>query len=322
MIIPTSFKQAYETNKPMWEKVKYEADGILTEVAGKFPGTVYRSRIKTVESVFDKAQIGRYENPLREMEDFFACTLVLPTLTMIGPIRIELDQHFNVAEPEEKIPDPYEFRYNDMHLILGLKDTPLRPDKSILALKFELQIKTFLQSAWSQAGHDIIYKPGHISWGVERIAGEIRALLELADNVLAQIEATAQVLHSRAEQEYAGYKADVKRIIELMEQHWEPADLPTNRRRMAEIVRNYKDMAGITTDDLAKLIEEAKNAKDQVFDFLTLTPTQKIFVLVFRVHKDKVKLKLRSGKFRVLVTPEMIEFYPELGQLDQGRVNL
>lgn len=322
MLIPDSFKQAYDSAELTWASVKDEADGILRQIASKYPGVNYDSRIKDLESVFVKAQKGDYENPLREMEDFFAGTLLLPTLSMIEPIRAEIVHHFNVAELQEKPPDPYLFRYSDLHLVLSLKDTPLRPDKSVLELKFELQVKTFLQSAWSQAGHDIIYKPGRISWGVERIAGEIRALLELADNVLAQIEATAQLLHSQAERKYAGYKAGTKRIIEIMEQYWEPLDLPVNRRRMAEIVGKYRDMAGITTDDLAKVIEEAKRANDPIFDFLTITPTQKVFVLVFRGYSDEVKRKLQSGRFRVLITPEMIEFFPELAQLDKGRVNL
>lgn len=317
MIIPDSFKRAYDSAELVWKSVKSEADGILRQIAGKCPGANYYSRIKGLESVFVKTQKGEYENPLREMEDFFAGTLVLPTLTMIEPVKTEIAQHFDITAPQVKPPDPYLFRYSDLNFILSLKDTPLRPDKSVLGLKFELQIKTLLQSAWSQAGHDIIYKPSRISWGVERIAGEIRALLELADNVLAQIEATAQLLHSQAEQEYAGYMADTKRIIEIMEQHWKPSDLPANRRRMAEIVRNYKDMAGITTDDLAKLVEEARSANDQVFDFLTITPTQKVFVLVFRSYSDKVKKKLQSGKFRVLITPEMAGFYPELAHLDK-----
>jgi hypothetical protein len=179
----------------------------------------------------------------------------------------------------------------------------LRPDKSVLASKFELQVKTFLQSAWSQAGHDIIYKPDRISWGVERIAGEIRALLELADNVLAQIEGTAQLLHAQSEQEYIGYKTDTKQIISIMEQYWKPPDLPVNRRRMAEIVSKCRDMAGITTEKLGELIAEAKVTGDQVFDLLTLTPTQKVFVIVFHTYPDEVKRKLQSGRFRIMITP-------------------
>ena len=318
MVIPDSFKQAYNSTKLVWEVIQDEADGILRNIANQHQSTKYYSRIKCLESVFSKSQKGEYENPLWEMEDFFAGTIVVPTLAIIEPVRDEIAQQFAVTELVTKPPDPYEFRYRDLHLLLSLKDSPLRADKTVLGLKFEIQLKTFLQSAWSQASHDIIYKPSTISWGVERIAGELRALLELSDNVLAQIEGTAQLLHSQAEEKYTGYKADTRKIIKIAEEHWKSSELPLNRRRMAQVVRNYKDMAGITSDELDTIVQDAKEAKDKVFDFRTITPTQKIFILVFQKYPDKVKRKLlqKSSKFRILITPEMADFYPELSQLD------
>lgn len=329
MIIPDSFRQAYQIAVEKWEPVQAEVDGILQRLKDNYPSVQYYSRIKVLESVFIKAEKGDYETPLMEIEDFFACTLVVPTLTMIEPIKTALEEWFIINLPEIKPPDPYTFKYNDLHLILSLKDTPLRSDKTVTMLKFELQLKTLLQAAWSQAGHDIIYKPSRISWGNERIAGELRALLEMADNVLAQIENTAQLLHSRAEQEYSSYKADTTKIIQFMEQHWRSESLPANRRRMANIINQYKDMAGITTDDLINLVSQAKESSDQVFDYLTFTPTQVVFVLLFRQYRDQIIQKLqKTNRFRILITSEMADICPELRELDislrqwkKGRVN-
>lgn len=318
MFVPDSFKQSYESAKMVWKVIQGEADGILRNVANRYPNSRYYSRIKSLESVFIKAQKGEYENPLREMEDFFAGTIVVPTLAMIEPVKEELTREFEVIEPVIKSPNPYEFRYRDLHLTLKLKDSPLRVDKTVLELGFEIQLKTFLQSAWSQAAHDIIYKPGKISWGAERIAGELRALLELGDNVLAQIEATAQLLHSQAEMQYPDYKSDTTRIIKIMEEHWDSTELPSDRRRMADVVHKFLDMAGLKPDDLDIIIQKAKEANDNIFTFMTISSPQKVFILIYRKYPDKVKQKLnqKGDKFRVLITPEMADFYPEVGQLD------
>ena len=51
---------------------------------------------------------------------------------------------------------------------------------------FEVQIKTILQHAWSIATHDLIYKTDTVSWPKERIAFQVKAMLEHAEIAIAE----------------------------------------------------------------------------------------------------------------------------------------
>ena len=55
-------------------------------------------------------------------------------------------------------------------------------------ITFEIQIKTFLQHAWDIAIHDIIYKGDDINWRMQRIAYQIKAMLEHAEVSIHEIE--------------------------------------------------------------------------------------------------------------------------------------
>jgi ppGpp synthetase/RelA/SpoT-type nucleotidyltranferase len=323
MIIPDSFKQCYKDIEILWQPIKEEVDAIFHNIVLELPGINYYSRIKTIESVYLKSLKGDYLEPLKEMEDFFGATIVIPVLSIFSPLKERAVEFFEFEELIRKPREPFDFQYNDLHFILKLKDSPLRIDKTVLRFKFELQIKTLLQSAWQQANHDVIYKPVKISWGNERIAYQLRALLELADSVLAQIEATAKLLHASAVQEQASYKPQMREIIETMEKHFTVETLPQDHRRMADIVRRYLDIGDIDSKKLDELLIAIKITNNSVFELLTLTPIEKVFLVIYFDNQDRVRDKLRSGKHKVLITKEMEDFFPELKSIDEkGRVKL
>ena len=324
MLIPDSFRQAYDAARVVWEPIKAETDGIMHQMKAEYPDSQYRSRIKPIDSTLLKTQKGDYDHPLRDMEDFLAATIVLPNLPLVSDFCARLEQHFECEQirvPREPL-RPESFPYNDLHFLLSLKDSPLRADKSVLGMRFELQVKTLLQAAWSQATHEAVYKPARISWALNRIASQLRALLELADSILAKIEDTSSLLYAETDKDHVEYQCETRATIELLEANWDSWRLPSDRRRMADIVRRYLEMSGLSVDDLGRLIQEARAAHDPLLDYLTITPMDQVFVLLYRKNRTRCKGKLASGKSRVLVTPEMAEFYPELGGLKVGLVCL
>ena len=318
MIIPDSFRNQYEVTSKSWEPIKYEVDGIFHKICADLSYSTYNSRIKPVESVLLKAQKGVYQNPFSEMEDFYACELVLPLTSQLGNAIERIAIEFNVSGSNNKIRSPYDFSYAGNHYLLQLRDSPMRADKSVLDKVFELQVKTLLQSAWQYAGHNIIYKPNRISYWTERIAGQLRGLLELADSVLAQIEETANLLHNQSQVEENSYKPDQKKIIELMLNHFDESILPSDKRRMAVVIQNFNSLGGITVDQLEEFIIQAKDQSDPIFDYLTINPIDQIFILIFLRKEEKVKEILKRGKHRVLITTEMEEFYPSLKVLPKN----
>jgi len=310
MIVPATLKNSYLAAVSIWKKIQNDSDAILEVIAKRHGGT-YTSRIKPLESAVLKIEKNEYTRPFFDMEDMLAGSIIVPVISEIIATRSDVEREFGIDEIRPlMVPDPEKFGgAYDLHLILKLKDSPYRIDKSVLNFRFEVQIKTFLQHAWSKAGHDIIYKPKRMSYGLVRIASQIRALLELADNVLANIESAAQL---QIEPEYPKYSIS-KKIIEIMEKYWETSQLPADRRRAAGIIQRYMELAKISTpDQLDAIISNPRYA-----DFLQLrsvTPTQTIFIILF-IEKNGNIPKIVEENSKVLITDEMLDLCPLLSRI-------
>lgn len=323
MIIPDSFLDIYNTEKLRWEPIKTEVDGLFRKILLKHSSALYNSRIKGVESAFVKAQKGDYEFPFNEMEDFFACQVIVPSKEYLQTIISDVEAEFDIESKPTRPLAPSSFDYNETHLILKLKDSPYRQNKTDLRMVFELQIKTFLQSALQQASHDLTYKPQKISYWTERVVGQLRAILELADDVLAQVEITAQTLHARSEYEDNNYKTDQRKLLQTIETNFPAEQLPQDRRRIAVIVKGYLDMAGVSTADFDGILKKSQKDYPKIFEFISLTIPDKIFIVLFYHYRERIIQKFNSGKVKVLITREMVEFFPELNALnDNGKVKL
>lgn len=312
MIVPVSIKNGYYAALPIWEKIKTEADSILDDIA-KRQGGNYTSRIKPLESAMLKIEKVEYERPFLDMEDMFAGSIIVPTITTISRTKDEIEGLFTIDEVRPKeTPNPSVFDGTyDLHLILKLRDSPYRLDKSILKLRFEVQIKTLLQQAWASTSHDIIYKPKRLSYGLVRIASQIRALLELADSVLANIEKAAEL---QSEHDYPKYQ-DQKKIIEILEKYWEPARLPLDRRRATLIIQKYAGLANILIDNLDSILSRPRYS--DLLKLRSVTPTQTIFMILF-IEKDGNLPKLIKGNSKVLVTEEMLDSCSLLAKIPQA----
>jgi ppGpp synthetase/RelA/SpoT-type nucleotidyltranferase len=157
-MIPTQLSASYVTIAHNLRALKERVDSILRAFAEEQDGQ-YSSRVKPINSVFEKAVLGNYRQ-LDEFEDLLAATVILPT-TPIGSqltsFAQSLSGHFTVKEVRSsRTRRPAEFIYDDLHYILQLKDSPLLLNKSLLTFTFELQVKSYLQHGWAKATHNTI----------------------------------------------------------------------------------------------------------------------------------------------------------------------
>ena len=70
---------------------------------------------------------------------------------------------FNPIEFKDHVPESeWEFGYFGRHYILAIPTDVIDDswDKSMIPRFFELQVKTLFEHAWSEAEHDLGYKPG------------------------------------------------------------------------------------------------------------------------------------------------------------------
>lgn len=125
------------------------------------------ARAKSVERFLGKAaklENGKpkYEDPLNQIQDQVGARIVTFYASDVERIRLEIEKYFKYIESQKIVPESEkEFGYEGRHFILfvpeDLIDDTVSRDESVEL--FELQIKTLFQHAWSEAEHDLGYKP-------------------------------------------------------------------------------------------------------------------------------------------------------------------
>jgi putative GTP pyrophosphokinase len=155
------------------------------------------ARAKSINRFLQKAGIiqdGRlkYSDPLFQIQDQLGARIVVFYLSDVPRVSAIIERYYRSIESRSVVPDSEsEFGYFGKHYVLlvpsGLVIPP--PGKDDAPEFFELQIKTLFQHAWSEANHDIGYKPGAgplsgdatrffayasaQAWGADRIFDEL-----------------------------------------------------------------------------------------------------------------------------------------------------
>lgn len=105
----------------------------------------------------------KYSDPLSQIQDQIGARIIVFYQSDVERIDQLVKRYFRAIEYRKVVPDSEsEFGYFGHHLILILPTDIVEDgmDKSLIPEFFELQIKTLFQHAWSEADHDLGYKPG------------------------------------------------------------------------------------------------------------------------------------------------------------------
>lgn len=310
MKIPPSFEQAYNEILPTLEQLEGVVRPRVQEIAQKYNAN-YTGRIKSEESILIKAEKEGVEFPFSQINDLFACTIAVPNSLVIEQVCSDIEATFELVEIRQRSVKPEEFAYNDLNLSLKIKPDFYNSGKRYLDIIFELQIKTLLQHAWAQANHDVIYKARKRSWGLARIASQLRALLEMADSALANLEKTADILQGSID--YPQYE-DMNRLATVLEKTWDSRRLPSDLLRAAQVIDKYLKLANLSIEDLTSLLD-----KDEYIKYTqanSLPPTHTIFIILYLEKWGDMRPRLKSQK--LLITREMLDLCPSLARIPQN----
>jgi ppGpp synthetase/RelA/SpoT-type nucleotidyltranferase len=126
------------------------------------------ARAKDVDRFLKKATsqiegLPKYSEPLNQIQDQIGARIVVFYESDVGRIDAFVKRYFTAIEYRRVVPDSEsEFGYFGQHLVLVLPSDIVEEemDKGLIPGFFELQIKTLFQHAWSEADHDLAYKPG------------------------------------------------------------------------------------------------------------------------------------------------------------------
>jgi putative GTP pyrophosphokinase len=104
----------------------------------------------------------RYPEPLVQIQDLVGARVVVFYRGDVESTEARLMKYFRAIEQKTIVPDSeWTFGYFGRHAILALPPdaVPNNIDTESAPAFFELQIKTLFQHAWSEAEHDLGYKP-------------------------------------------------------------------------------------------------------------------------------------------------------------------
>jgi putative GTP pyrophosphokinase len=126
------------------------------------------ARAKSVDRFLQKAETTvngqlKYAEPLRQIQDQLGARIITFYLSDVERLATVVEKYYRQIESQQVVPDSeWEFGYFGRHYILVIPSDAIDPstDKALLPEFFELQIKTLFQHAWSEANHDLGYKPG------------------------------------------------------------------------------------------------------------------------------------------------------------------
>jgi putative GTP pyrophosphokinase len=133
------------------------------------------ARAKDPASFLKKAQAltdgkAKYTEPLAQIQDQIGVRIITFFRTDVDRLDGIIKSYFKTIEFRDRIPESeWEFGYFGRHYVLVLP-TDVKGDdidKSTLPDFFELQVKTLFQHAWSEAEHDLGYKPGSMPLSAE-----------------------------------------------------------------------------------------------------------------------------------------------------------
>lgn len=293
MKILSVIKRTYDDTLPFYELLKVKVDGIVTNI--KNPKWHYISRIKELKSYALKLETGRFEDPSR-LEDFFACTLVVENKKDIRTAIRLLEMHFDINSRRPKNDsythkNPESFEFDDLRLYLKLKTTAALPSGPINDVVFEMQVKTFLQHAWSVATHDLIYKSDEIYWARHRVAYQVKAILESAE---VSIEKANEVKKLSGIPEANRQFKETVKTMDFLKAYFETEQLPSDMIRLAQNVNVLLRAIDTSLEQLEKVLE--KDEKELRGKFTTnLSPYMVIVQALIFKQKTKMQAFIRSG---------------------------
>lgn len=321
MKIVKSVQELYNTHLAYFEIIKQKVDDLIK--SNKNERWHYESRIKQIESFTMKVEMGRFDKN-EILEDFFASTIVVKNLNEIAVAENFISRFFNIRfkRPSSRNfthKDSFSFPFDDLRLYVSIKDLDTGEFAPFMYdYIFEIQVKTFLQHAWSIATHDLIYKSDKINWAKERIAYQVKASLEQAEVTISGVEELSKINELAKDNKEV---QKVNKVINLILNHWKPEDLPSDRRRLAQNITGFIDAIGIDLRELNEILElEKVNGRGTLTR--NLSPFLIVVQSVFNTKPEKIKQYLQNennkSKQKILITSEMT--VPELGQVIENKL--
>ena len=151
--------------QPLAKRLESYLIGVLQEVE-HIDRICARAKAPTrfIEKASKKLENGetKYRYPLDQIQDLVGARVVVLYKQDVETISSVIDRYLRHIEHKDIVPDAEnQFGYVGKHFIAAFPEDVLddEVDRMRTPQFFELQVKTLFQHAWSEAEHDMTYKP-------------------------------------------------------------------------------------------------------------------------------------------------------------------
>jgi ppGpp synthetase/RelA/SpoT-type nucleotidyltranferase len=316
MIYPSILDRKYKQYFPFVERASNIVKSTLINYC-EVKGYAFTSRIKTVESLAEKIETGRFKE-WANLDDLFACTVIVPTLShedeVIDFCKKTFDSRRTVKRGQnKKAPDSFKFDATRIYARLKKSaDTSYENSLNIYDIVFEIQIKSAFEHAWSVSTHDLVYKSSEIDWRRLRLSAQIKATVEQLDTLILAFEQTSLIIK---ENDYSEIKIKHKlasRINELFKTRKLPDELqPKDMTRFCDNLyrlinaRHNKEIREIEV--IEQIVQEIQATSPNRIP-LSISLLQYFFAIL--IQKRIICLPIQN--YSCHITEELRTLYPDI----------
>lgn len=316
-------RDIYDERRPLYDRLEQDVRDVLKS-KGEAKNWFFLSRVKELKSFALKIETGRVSEP-KDLEDFVACTIVVPTTTEISRATEMVLDSYDLKERRPRCDkhttkSSAEFRFDDLRLYVAQRASNSGKNRDLVGMVFEVQIKTILQHAWSIATHDLIYKSNTVSWARERIAYQVKAMLEHAEVAIGEANRLAR---APAVAKTDRQTATILKLINIVTDIWSQGRLPDDIRRLAnnisDVLRSCdvgpESFAGIINAERRRLGTLPIDLSPYAFTIQALAQNEGTqFEQKFNRREVRQKIVIHEG---MELPPWMLEKHPRIINLDQ-----
>jgi ppGpp synthetase/RelA/SpoT-type nucleotidyltranferase len=310
-MLPSELTQKFDYLLPFLRQLKKYIFDTISPFAERHEFPFY-GRIKTVESLAEKIETGRYRK-FSDLDDLVAFTLIIPTATHEIEVLDFCRKSFNVIkirskENTDKSPD--RFRFDSTRVIGKAKPTTGvdTGQPSLFNILFEIQIRTAFEHAWSVATHDLVYKGSLANWKSLRLAAQLKAVSESLDASVAAFDELSKGIVESPSRQVAEKKLVCSFLVELFQRSTMPTEMaPLSFSRTAENLATI-----IKTIHPQEEISDVIHFLNDKFDELDRVPVSTtLYQLTLGMLCSNPNYNFRTNRISCHITDELLALFPE-----------
>lgn len=316
---PNSLKSKYDKVYPSLKSIKGGVASIISEYCeGNHFAVV--SRIKSLESLVDKIETGRFKS-FEEIDDIVGFMIIVPTLNDISGTIEYLNNSFEKVSLKKRggtFKSPNQFRFDSTRFIAKLKNQDKsNPERVEFNLSFEIQIRTAFEYAWSIATHDLTYKTDNLSWKRLRLTNQIKASVEQLDMLISGFENINEHITESKDQILSIQIAITDLFISKFESNEIPDVIrPQNLNRFSEsVIKLMHHSKRVTSNDYRRIRKAILKLITEILDILKKKSYPLSITLYQSILGELIILEpniFDNSKLNLFITDDVLTFYPQL----------